>query len=60
MCACKKNNDDANTRGQMTHKKRLHFHQISLIFLVNQRVCDAILKQLDDKSNDVQSIAVKW
>jgi hypothetical protein len=24
------------------------------------RVCAAVLKQLDDKSNDVQSIAVKW
>ena len=27
--------------------------------LLERRVCSAIIKQLDDKSNDVQSVAVK-
>jgi hypothetical protein len=27
---------------------------------MERRICSAVLKQLDDTSNDVQSIAVKW
>ena len=27
---------------------------------MERRICTAVLKQLDDTSNDVQSIAVKW